>query len=295
MVRPLLRHYALVEQKFKYRQKARYQQSIASTQQLDSELEIALQEILKSLPGSEFSSTVVIDLEEMENAAPIPLAGLTATLQQNAKRVGIKPKGPDCRDVIELNEIVEEMIYHLHGDDAGVQLAQGADGLYSPFLADLAIKFNYKRAVSIFTERELRTKFVCNAGKVGDRNQSWRTHYLTSCYFVLKNRGSCGLTGLPLTSEARMPNRMSFGHIQHHENMLSGWSSPRPTTFAQFNPVKVNVQPESWAANALKSDAPQEWIEEYRKLCLEWIVTCRKKAAFWLISEADIPSLISAN
>lgn len=74
---------------------------------------------------------------------------------------------------------------------------------------------------------------------------------------------------------------MSFGHIRHKKNMFSGWSSPRPTSFTQFNREKVNVQPESWTANSMKSDASEKDIEEYRTSVVKWMIACRGKVAFW--------------
>lgn len=274
------------ELEYKYMQKDRYKQKPSKVAAINRDLNNVLKKVRDDLPQSRFQpaakSYIEDDVEDLDRET---FGGskdyVTAVIRQNAKRVNIRPSGPFEAEVAELKQVVDEMLVEEFGENPGYQLPQGGDGLPSPFLADPAVQFNYSRAVSIFTERELRTTTVCNAGKVGDDNQSWRTHYLNACYFVIKNRGTCALTGLPMTNEVRMPHRMSFGHIIHGENMLSGWSSPRPTSLKHFNSNKVNVQPETWAANEMKSDFLGEFIEDFRRLLQRWIIKCRNKFAFW--------------
>lgn len=136
---------------YKYRQKSRYKQDPAEIAKLNKDDNIALEGVSRDLgnPGG-YRSTGSIDVDadsDSDAARPTPPKNtLTIIMEQNAKRVNIPVTGPHKAQIVKHNKVINQMLEAKFGKSPDVQLPQGRDGIASPFLGDLALDFNYRKA-----------------------------------------------------------------------------------------------------------------------------------------------------
>lgn len=209
---------------------------------------------------------------------------ISTILQTNARR----RHGVDKCDSPEaelFNKITRQMSEKQHPGQ-GIELCKGKDGFYSPFTGADNADWCVAKAMKICKERLYRSIFTCNKGQLRDENWSWKTHYFIATWDCLSTWGVDPFSGLPLTWEARLPHRGSFGHIIHGEPMFCGFTTPDPTDISDFQPRRKNIGWESWLFNAFKSNSPSHHVREALIRLVSWSATPDDLASVGVDSKA---------
>lgn len=256
----IIQHMASLQRFMPHDREARLLRTdIQDTLWLQQQVERGLMLKMRDLPNSMFNPPP----KALTQPITIDESSVYKTLQAN---MDFRPIGDPSPKVIRLNGFLEEFKKQKGAED--LILIKGSDHLILPFLAEPATEWNAAVAKKEFEMRIETLKKWCNKKYRRVKYLNWEIMYLIAGMEMIKNRGSCEGTGLPLLFfqryKAGMPNLVSFGKKRHGHSMQSGFRTLQPSTLADFNPEACNITAESAGWNSGKSDSKLPEIDRFR-------------------------------